>query len=113
MESATELTDDGRRRPRRRQGPGPLIGDGIGKALLHEGGYVRENGGAFLRRRRQRLELAGLNLRHDGRIVPEQAVELPAYEIAHRLRRSAIGHGLELHARGRLEEFEPEVGDGA
>jgi len=28
--------------------PAPLVGDGIGEALLDEGRHVRENGGAFL-----------------------------------------------------------------
>ena len=38
---------------RRRQDTGPLVGDGVGEALLHEGRDVREDVGAFLRRRRR------------------------------------------------------------
>ena len=57
----------------------------------------------------ERLELARLDLRDDGRDVAEQAVHLAAEQIGHRLRRATIGHCLEFDAGGRLEQLEPEM----
>ena len=54
-----------------------------------------------------------MTLRDDGRNVAEQAVDLAAEQVGHRLRCAPIGHGLELHPGGRLEQLEPEMGDGA
>ncbi len=92
---------------------GPLVGDGVGEALLDEGRNIRENVGALLRRGGERLELAGLDLGDDGRDVAEQTVELPAEQVGHRLRCAAIGHRLELDAGRGLVELEPEMRDGA
>ena len=108
-----ELGDHRRRGERRRQRACPLVADRIGEALLDEGRHLGKNLRAFLRGRRQRLELPGFDLRHDGRHVAEQAVELAAEQIGHGLRRAAIGHRLELDAGGGLIELKPEMGDGA
>src|SRR5262249_62131866 len=57
LESVTEFGDGGRRRARRCQRSRPLIGDGVGETLLEKGRHIRKNGGAFLRRGGERLEL--------------------------------------------------------
>ena len=87
-----ELGDDRRRRLGRGDHAVPVVGLDLGIAEFWHGRQVRQRRHLHVATHRQRLDLAGLNLRQQHRNVGEHDLELVADEIVHRRRRAAIGH---------------------